>query len=136
MQDEMKRTGRGRTWGDTALVRRSTSWPSLPAREPDASADSVWAVRVQASTMELTNAAEQRPIGTLTHGSEIRGVRFIPASEPRWLVSAGADGSLRIWPLMAQDLVTEACARLRGSLTREALARYVEEVGRASCTVQ
>ncbi|MGH7325548.1 MAG: TIR domain-containing protein [Candidatus Rokuibacteriota bacterium] len=128
MKDEAGRKKRTLVGGDTVSVRASaSSWQTLELREPDASADGRWTVRVSGSVMELRDAATNRVIGGLDHGDRITGVRFVPAAAPRWLVSAGVDGTLGIWPIRAEDLADEACARLRAMLSAEALTKLVAE---------
>jgi WD40 repeat protein len=37
----------------------------------------------------------------------------------RWLATAGADGTVRLWPLPSKALIAHVCARLPRNLTAE-----------------
>lgn len=41
----------------------------------------------------------------------------VPRDAPRWRITGGDDGVVRLWPLLAKDLAAEACARLQDSFT-------------------
>lgn len=48
----------------------------------------------------------------------------------RWVVSGGGDGTVRVWPLTADDMTAAACARLRPSLERDASAKYLADLAK------
>ncbi len=124
MEDEAARRQRALAGGDTASVRGSvSSWPELEFDEPHErlSADGLWKVAFSGPDLTLHDVAANRDIGTFEQGGQITGIRFVPARAPRWLVSAGDDGTLAVWPLHTDDLANEACARLRGILGPQAL---------------
>lgn len=130
MRDEAARRQRALAGGDTASVRQAgSSWPALELNEPDerASADGLWNVRVSRSVATLSDVAASREIAGFDQGGEITGVRFVPARAPRWLVSAGRDGTLAVWPLRTDDLADQACARLRAILSPQALGKLMAD---------
>ena len=109
-----------------ASVREATtSWPALELKESREreSDDGVWHAHSAGSTAKLRDVASGRTIGELDHGGEITALRFVPLLAPRWLVTAGADGTLAVWPLRTDDLIREACARLRGIYDPKELAK-------------
>ena len=130
MRDEAARRQRALAGGDTASVREAaSSWPALELTEPynRVSADGAWNVGVSGSGARLHDMAANRDIGNFDHGGEITSVRFVPSLAPRWLVTAGADGTLAVWPLRTDDLVHEACARLHGIFDQKALAKLIAD---------
>jgi WD40 repeat protein len=129
IEDEAARKKRALAGGDTASVRAASSWPALELEEPDerVSADGAWSVAVSASVATLSDVASGRAIGDFDHGGEITSVRFVPSIAPRWVVSAGEDGTLAVWPIRTDDLVHEACARLHGILAQQALKKLIAD---------
>jgi WD40 repeat protein len=130
MRDEAARRKRALAGGDVALVREAaSSWPVLELKEPDqrVSGDSVWKVSFSGSEATLRDVVSGRTIGTFDHGADIASVRFVPALVPRWLVTAGDDGTLALWPLRTDDLVHEACARLRAIFDPQALKKLIAD---------
>jgi WD40 repeat protein len=129
MQDEAAHKQRALAGGDMASVRAVSSWPALELTEPynRVSADGAWNVRVSGSLARLQDMAAKRDIGNLDHGGEITSVRFVPALAPRWLVTAGKDGTLALWPLRTDDLVQEACTRLRAIFDPQALSKLIAD---------
>lgn len=119
---------RGPAEGELAsAVREVSSWPALELREPmeRVSADGVWQVRVKEQVATLRDVASNRVIAAFDHGHDIVATRFVPAHAPRWLVSVGKDGMLAAWPLRADDLAREACARLRTVFGAQALDKLI-----------
>ena len=129
--------------GDMASA---SSWPALELQEPkttvliegnefmprlyehaQVSADGVWNVRFSGLEAKLSDVATGRVIGQFDHGDFIKAARFVPDAVPRWLVTAGDDGTLAVWPLRADDLVREACARLRAIFDPQALAKLITD---------
>lgn len=127
--------------GDTA-----PSWPVLEFHEPrtkvlipgnefmsrvdeheQVSVDGVWAVRFSGLEAKLSDVATGRVVGQFDHGQEITSTRFVPDAAPRWLVTAGTDGTLAVWPMRTDDLVREACARLQAILGPQALAKHIAD---------
>lgn len=129
MRDEAARRKRALAGGDTASVQAASSWPELaltPLRERT-SADGLWEVRLSGRVATLRDVAAKRNIAGFAHGAEITGVRFVPSLAPRWLVSAGEDGTLAAWPLRTDDLSRDTCARLRALFDPQALAKLIAE---------
>lgn len=60
------------------------------------------------SAVTLKDARTGRVVGTLPHGGGVHAVAFVPDTAPRWLVSAGGDGTVRVWPLAPDDMIAEA----------------------------
>ncbi|HYI12161.1 MAG TPA: hypothetical protein VEK57_24115 [Thermoanaerobaculia bacterium] len=103
-QQFMEREAAGRqqalAGGDTASVQEAaSSWPALELKEPSerVSTDGIWNVSVSGSVARLRDIAVNRDIGDFDHGDVITSVRFVPSRAPRWLVSAGDDGTLAVW---------------------------------------
>ena len=121
--------------GDTALLAQSTSWLSLPLRTANefTSADHLWNVGVSGRVLKLSHVPTTRVIGELDQKSAVTDLLFLPENAPRWLVSAGDDGLLRLWPLTAKDLIVEACARLRNIVTPQAWTTLADSNQTSSC---
>jgi WD40 repeat protein len=130
MQEEAARRHRALAGGDTASVREAaSSWPALELKEPSerVSANRIWKVSVWGSVARLNDAATGREIAAFDHVGQITSSRFVPSLAPRWLVTAGKDGTLAVWPIRPDDLVREACARLRAMFDPQALAKLVAD---------
>jgi WD40 repeat protein len=129
IKDEAARRQRALAGGDTASVREASSWPALELKEPSkrVSSDGVWNGGVSGSVATLSDVASGRAIGGFDHGGQIASVRFVPSLAPRWLVSAGQDGTLAVWPIRTDDLVHEACARLHGIFDQKALGKLIAD---------
>jgi WD40 repeat protein len=138
MEDEAARKQRALAGGDTASVRQAvSSWPALELTEPNErmSVDGAWQVGVSGYTATLRDVAADRPLARFDHGGEIAGAGFVPARAPRWLVTAGDDGTLAVWPLRTEDLGHEACARLRAMFDPQALSKLIADAhAEGSCT--
>ncbi|HSK80284.1 MAG TPA: hypothetical protein VLQ45_27770 [Thermoanaerobaculia bacterium] len=139
MQEEAARRKRALAGGDSASVREAkSSWPALELNEPNerVSADGLWKVRTSGSVATLTDVPASREIAGFDQGGEITGVRLVPARAPRWLVSAGEDSTLAVWPLRTDDLADQACARLRAILSPQALGKLIADAhAERSCAV-
>jgi WD40 repeat protein len=130
MRDKAASKQRALAGGDTASVRQSeSSWPALALTEPRerVSADGVWSVDFSGSEATLRDVATKRAIADFDQRGEIASVRFIPTHAPRWLVTAGKDGTLAAWPIAKDDLVHEACARLHAIFDPQALAKFIAD---------
>ncbi|MEA2342809.1 MAG: hypothetical protein QOF63_978 [Thermoanaerobaculia bacterium] len=129
MREKASGRKRGLAGGDTASVHAARSWPAFEIWEPGerASADGVWKATISGSVATLSDVASGRAIGTFDHGGNINAVRFVPTAAPRWLVTAGEDGSLAVWPIRTEDLAREACARLRAMFDPQALAKLIAD---------
>jgi WD40 repeat protein len=129
MRDQAERRQRGLAGGDTASVRASSSWAALELTEPfqRVSADGAWNVSFSADVARLRDVAANRDIGNFDHVGEITAVRFVPSVAPRWLVSAGEDGTLAFWPIGTNDLADQACVRLRAMFDRQTLAKLIAD---------
>lgn len=139
MRDEAARRQRALAGGDTASVRKAeSSWPALELDEPDerVSADGLWSVRSSGSVATLRDVAASRAIGDFDQGGQITSVRVVPAVAPRWLVSAGEDGTLAVWPIRTDDLADQACARLHAIFGQQALGKLIADAhAERSCEV-
>ena len=59
----------------------------------------------------------------------------IPRDQPRWLVTGGEDGRVRVWPLHPDGLVEEVCRRLRAIVGAGAWRAYLDGLAPApTCT--
>ena len=56
------------------------------------------------------------------HVATIRDLSISP-SAPRRLATVGEDGTVRLWPLDAGDLIAHVCARLPRNLTEDEWSR-------------
>jgi WD40 repeat protein len=130
MREEAARRKRALAGGDTASVREAESWPALELNEPGdrVSADGGWEVRTSSSVATLSDTAAGRTIGNFDQGASITSLRFVPTHAPRWLVSAGEDGTLAVWPLQTDDLAQEACARMNAISGAEALGKLIADL--------
>jgi WD40 repeat protein len=61
--------------------------------------------------------SQGREIARLSHDDEITAIAFTP--DDRRIISASQDKTVRVWAWQADDLITDACARLEHNLTRE-----------------
>jgi WD40 repeat protein len=130
MREEAARKHRALAGGDTASVRAAASlWPAMDLKDTAerVSADGLWHVRFSLFTATLSDVASGRTVGDFDHGNEITAVRFVPSRAPRWLVTAGNDGTLAVWPLRSDDLVHEACARLKAIFDPQALKKLIAD---------
>ncbi len=124
--------------GDAALVAQSASWPSFPLRKADelVDADQSWSAKVSGRAISLSRSSTSRVIGEWDQKSDVTDELLLPQKAPRWLVSAGDDGLLRLWPLTANDLVSEACTRLKNILTSQAWTKLAESGTTSSCQLE
>jgi WD40 repeat protein len=130
MRDEAARRQRALSGGDTASIRESeSSWPALVLVElrEHSSGELLWNVRFSESVATLFDSATRRTIAAFDQGGEITSVRFVPAIPRRWLVTAGRDGTLAVWPLAKDDLVHEACTRLHAIYDPQALGKLIAD---------
>lgn len=112
------------TGGDRALLTQSASWPSVPVgvAETPAAKSPIWNAEAFADEITVSHSPTQRVIGKWEQEGDVTDLLFLPEDAPRWLVSAGDDGLLRLWPLTSGDLIAEACARLKRILTSQGAA--------------
>jgi WD40 repeat protein len=124
------------TGGDTVLVTASEAWTPLPLEPPEefASADRRWVAKIVDNRLQLSRPGRNVPISSWDQQSKITGVLFFPEAEPQWLVSAGNDGFLRLWPLNGSDLRSEACSRLKATLAPDAWATLAQSVATPTST--
>jgi WD40 repeat protein len=130
MREEAARAKRALAGGDTAAVRSAeASWPLLELGEPRErlSADGVWSALTSGSVMVLHDVSSSRTIGDFDHGAAITGAGFLPARAPRWLVTAGDDGTLAVWPLRSDDLAHQTCDRLQSIFGAPALGKLIAD---------
>jgi WD40 repeat protein len=112
---------------EAAPVPDASSWPAVEFEESieRVSADGVWSVNFPGSVATLRDVASKRVVSDLYHGGEISSVRFVPSRAPRWLVTAGSDGTLAVWPIRTEDLVRQACGRLHAMFDPPALRKLI-----------
>jgi WD40 repeat protein len=130
MEKEAERQKRALAGGEASVVNDSMSWRGLELREPyeRASSDGLWAVERSRSTIQLRDAATSRLLAELEHGGEVAAVHLIPASSPRWVVTAAHDGSVTVWSILTDDLADEACTRLRAALGASSLQAHIAKL--------
>jgi WD40 repeat protein len=103
--------------GDVGLLDQAERWlvPFKDTRE----LGRTWAVELPwqptdgspgSFTVNLTERASGRSLNLVRHDAPINGIDLSP--DERWLATASADGSVRIWPLTSEDLIEQACQRL------------------------
>ena len=71
--------------------------------------------------------ATKRAVPDFDQGGEIASVRFVPTLAPRWLLTAGKDGTLAAWPIAQNDLVHEACTRLHAIFDPQTLEKLIAD---------
>jgi WD40 repeat protein len=121
------------TGGDLSLLALSQSWASVPVRMPDAPAATTpaWTAAASGNVITVSHSPSARVIGEWDQQGDVTDLLFLPENEPRWLLSAGSDGLLRLWPLTADDLIPEACARLKRILTPQAWTQLANDASDA-----
>jgi WD40 repeat protein len=68
----------------------------------------------------------------LSHREEVGATAFSPDGTA--MATASSDGAVRVWPLRAQDLIDQACARLSRNLSRDEWRQYLaDEPYRKTC---
>ena len=138
MKAEAARHQRKLVGGDPAELRKAaSSWPALELSEPSerASLDNAWRAHVSGSSVDLNDVTADRLIAAFDHIGEISAVRFVPGLAPRWLVSAGEDGTLAMWPLRTDDLADLACLRLQAMLGARGMEQLIADAHiERSCT--
>ena len=130
MEAEAARKKRTLAGGDAAEVRTAAvSWTALELSEPSdhVSGDKSWSISVSGSVAELTDVSASRAVAAFDHLAEITAARFVPTAAPRWVVSAGEDGTLAVWPVRAADLADQACVRLQAMIGPEGLDKLISE---------
>jgi WD40 repeat protein len=111
---------------ETAPVPAASSWPAVNPDER-VSANGAWNVGLSPFVATLSDVASGRVIGRFDHGGEITSVRFVPSREPRWLVTAGLDGTLAVWPIRTEDLVRQTCARMHALFDQKTLRKLIAD---------
>jgi WD40 repeat protein len=119
-----------RVWGQANLIPQTNTWEPLflRARSQElGSGDHRWLTDASpfSSSITLKDSRTGRVVGALPHPGGVHAVAFVPNTTPRWLVSAGTDGNVRVWPLTPDDLIAEACARVRPNLEKDEWARHL-----------
>jgi WD40 repeat protein len=110
--------GAARRVGDMGLLAQATRWlrPFKDSRE----IGRAWAVEIPSQDPEqppatrysvtLREIASGRSLNLVHHDAAILDIDLSP--DERWLATAGADGTVRIWPVTSDDLIEQACQRL------------------------
>jgi WD40 repeat protein len=122
-------------WGQTNLMPQTNTWPPMLLAAPSQesrSADGRWITDASpfSSAVTLKDARTGRDVGTLRHRGGVHTVAFVPNTAPRWLVSAGTDGTVRVWPLAPDDLVAETCARIGQNLENAERAAHLADLAK------
>lgn len=120
-----------RSGGDAALAAAGPGWPALPtladARRPGqpwiTSADARKTTLAEVH-LERANRAHRGPVNAWAYSAD--GRRF---------ATAGADGTVRLWPVHGDDLTAEACRRVGRNLSDDEWRRHFgDEPYRETCT--
>jgi WD40 repeat protein len=101
-----------------ALLLDSSSWQGVLKRRLQ-SPDRRWGV----NSGTLLEASSGREVNTFAHDDAVRDRAFSPDS--RWLATASADHTVRIWALKTEDLIKQACARLPRNLSQKEWTTYM-----------
>jgi hypothetical protein len=123
------------------------SWPSWVVDEETlTSADGQWKVRTSTDERgrmpSVINGPTKQALPLeidLSDPNDLPGPSTITAafsSDARWLAAARSDrgGPLRVWPLRADDLANEACARVARNLKLSEWEDYPERPFHATCS--
>jgi WD40 repeat protein len=107
----------GTSGGDLKLVDNSASWAVMRLGGQAAkSSDGRW-ITVPGEELTLADAQLQRPAEIVQHDGKVTDATFSPNG--RWLATASEDHSVRIWPLLPEDLIPLARLHLQRNLSYE-----------------
>ena len=83
-------------------------------------------------TVRVWDAMSGEEVATKRHEDAVLNVSFSP--EGKYVASASADGSVHVWPWRPEDLIHEACSRLKRNLSKEEWQVYLgDEPYRKTC---
>jgi WD40 repeat protein len=101
--------------GRIDLLRQEASWKAVRIDKPAAvtSPDRQWRAVMRSGDLSLEDIASEREVPGPAFG-EVHDFAFSPDS--RWLVTAGEDKTVRVWPLSPLDRIEQACRRLTRNL--------------------
>jgi WD40 repeat protein len=97
------------------------------------SSNGAWSASSADDTLTLSRAASDLRIVARSYVGKINDLAFLPDSSPRWLVTGGEDGLIRLWPLNGEGLADEVCDRLARTLSTESFARLVASTSGRGC---
>ena len=105
--------------GQSALLSIIDTWKAVNVKKEDevASPDVLWKAEKTGRIVSLKEAWHGEALSELAHGGDVWDLGFSPDS--RWLITASADHTARVWPLRPDDMIEEACARLTRNLKQE-----------------
>ena len=105
--------------GPSALLSMADMWKPVSLKKEDevASLDGLWKAEKVGQIIKLKEASHDETLSELAHDGDVWDLAFSPDS--RWLVTASADHTARVWPLRPNDMIDEACARLTRNLKQE-----------------
>lgn len=105
--------------GPSELLSVADMWKSVSLKKEDevASPDGLWKAEKVGQIIKLKEASHGETLSELAHDGDIWDLAFSPDS--RWLITASADHTARVWALKPNDMIDEACARLTRNLKQE-----------------
>lgn len=99
------------TW-QQAIVVRTDGTDALESRDGQWTVGSIkFSKKVRLSAANTTGKMVE-----IAH-ENVNGIDFSP--DGHWLVTAGDDGTVRLWPLWSDGIIREACLRLPHNLSRD-----------------
>jgi WD40 repeat protein len=108
--------GEGKAGGRMDLLRQAPSWGDLPVRKLNSvrSPDDRWeAWRDTSRGVALFDTDSTYQVDFLPHEG-IASISFSP--DGRWLVTAGEEAGIKVWPLLLEDLMDQVCASVPRNL--------------------
>jgi len=118
-----------RSGGDAALAQAAPRWPALRGVD-ERVPEQPWITTADAHGRRLADAHLDR--AATAHGGPVTAWAY--SADGHWFGSAGADATVRLWPVQTQALVADACRRIGRNLSDDEWRRHFgDEPLRATC---